>query len=111
MPSEEEYTLAGPVASRFESSCIPHRSGECGVAKRRMVTLVSGAEVLDGAMNCFRIRRHPGVDRERSAAWVASRGNFQQPDLGRPILASGSQDGPIVLHNKEPGLGSVCVEF
>jgi hypothetical protein len=53
MTSDEEYTLAGQVASRFDSSSVGHR----------LVAIVSMAEALDAAMDCFRIRRNTGLGR------------------------------------------------
>jgi hypothetical protein len=44
MTSDEEYTLAGQVASWFDSSSVAHR----------LVAIVSVAEALDAAMDCFR---------------------------------------------------------
>ncbi len=46
-----------------------------------------GYSNLKGArQNNFRMRRHPGVDRERTAARVTSRGNFPQRGLRAPVV-------------------------
>jgi len=51
----------------------------------------------------FRMRRHPGVDRERTAAWVTPRGNFPQRLPAHVAQIRALYAWPVIRKQSEAG--------